>query len=185
MTQIYLVRHGQAEAGWDQDINPPLSKLGQQQAQMAAKVLCESIANIKDFQCIASPIKRAHETAQYFANAAKKEIIIENRVAEIPSPMQDLQERMPWLMSVMKDEWPNLSPALNAWRNDCIAFICSLKQDSIIFSHYIAINVMIGHCQHNEQVISYHPDNCSIHHFENEPQLHIVSLGKQAETKIH
>lgn len=184
MTHIYLIRHGQAAASWDQDLDPPLSALGKQQAQQAAEHLC-NISGIENMQCISSPIKRAYETAEAFAALTNKKIIIEKRVAEIPSPMDDLQQRMPWLMSVMKDEWPNLSQPLNSWRKDCIDFIQSLTQDSIIFSHYIAINVLIGHCQNNEQVISYHPDNCSIHHFKNSPTLHIVSLGKQADTKIN
>jgi len=184
MAQIYLVRHGQAASGWDQDLDPPLSALGQTQALEAAEQLCKSISNINELQCVSSPIKRAYETATFFATRSKKEIIIEPRVAEIPSPIEDMNERMPWLISIMKDEWQNLSPELNRWRNDCIKYLDSLTQDTIIFSHYIAINVIIGHCQKSEQVISYHPDNCSIHHFENTP-LRVISLGEQAQTKIN
>ena len=92
---------------------------------------------------------------------------------------------MPWLMNVMQEEWQNLSPLLNDWRQACIDYIGSLQHDSVIFSHYIAINVIIGHCQKSDKVITYHPDNCSIHHFDNTPELHIIELGKQANTKIN
>ena len=87
--------------------------------------------------------------------------------------------------SLRGDDWKNLSPALNTWRTSCIEFIATLQEDSIIFSHYIAINVIIGHCQNSDKVISYNPDNCSIHHFENSQNLKIVQLGKQAQTTIN
>jgi broad specificity phosphatase PhoE len=185
MTQIFLIRHGEAAAGWGQDLDPPLSKLGKKQALDAAQYLFENVPNIENFQCLSSPIKRAHETAQAFADISGKKVDIQAKVAEIPSPIDDVHERMPWLMNVMQEEWQNLSPLLNDWRQSCIDYISSLQHDSVIFSHYIAINVIIGHCQQDNKVISYYPDNCSIHHFENSPELHIVKLGKQAKTKIN
>jgi len=186
MTKIYSVRHGEAAAGWDQDLDPPLSPLGYEQARVAAQTLTRIVANPKTIQCISSPIKRAHQTAQAFAELIQKEIIIEHRVAEIPSPISEVQKRMPWLKSVMQDSWPNLSPELNLWRNNCINYIKSLENDCVIFSHYIAINVLIGHCQNNNAVINFHPDNCSIHQFEMQKgKLQLVQLGEQAKTKIN
>ncbi len=190
MTKIYLVRHGQAAAGWNQDLDPPLSEKGQQQAEQVSDSLVRLIPNIDETQCISSPIKRAHETAGYFSRKQNKAINIEARVAEIPSPTNELNERMPWLMQVMKSQWSVLSPELNQWRQDCIDYVLSLEQDSVIFSHYIAINVLIGHCNQDDRVISYNPDNCSIHQFEitdseKGRELSIVELGTQAKTKIN
>ncbi len=189
MANIYIVRHGQAASSWDQDLDPPLSELGQQQAQASASKMISLLNErnqLDSIQCVSSPILRAHETAQAFQALSQKEIIIEPRVAEIPSPIDDLQERMPWLMSIMKDSWPNLSSLLNQWREDCINYVSSLEQDTLIFSHYIAINVLIGHCRNDERVICYHPDNASVHHFNNDSQgLTLVSLGKEANTTIN
>jgi broad specificity phosphatase PhoE len=190
MTKVYLVRHGEAAAGWGQDIDPPLSEKGKSQANKASQILGEKIENIRGLACISSPIKRAHETAQTFAEQYNKNIILEPRVAEIPSPGLDLEKRMPWLMSVMGDKWSNLDNELKSWRQSCIDFILSLEQDTVIFSHYIAINVLIGHCQNDDRVICFRPDNCSIHEFEIESRdsqesIKIIKLGKEAETKIN
>lgn len=185
MSKIYIIRHGQAAASWDQDEDPPLSELGQQQAQQVSTTLPGIIPNLDDIQIISSPIKRAFQTAQPFVKACQKPLHIEKSVSEMPSAIENVRERMPWLMSVMKDQWTNLSPNLLAWRQQCLDYLNSLEKDSVIFSHYIAINVAIGHCQKNDAVICYRPDNTSIHVFENRPQLQIISLGKQADTKIN
>ncbi len=184
MANIYLIRHGQAAANWNEDLDPPLSELGRQQAQHATGQLMK-IQGIEQFHCISSPIKRAYQTAEIFSHASGLNIQTEKRVAEIPSPIEDVQERMPWLVHIMKDSWPNLSPALNQWRQTMIEYICALEHDSIIFSHYIAINVLIGYCQNSQQVISFNPANCSIHHFSNQPEFEIIQLGTQANSHIH
>lgn len=190
MTKIYIVRHGEAAASWGEDIDPPLSEKGRQQASEAAHSIAKLIPDMNGVQCISSPIKRAHETAGFFSESQKKAIVIEPRVAEIPSPGKTLKDRMPWLREVMRSDWNTLSPELTQWRQDCIDFVLSLQADSVIFSHYIAINVLIGHCQKDDRVISYHPDNCSIHQFEvsqteNGRALSIIELGTQASTRIN
>lgn len=190
MTKIYLVRHGEAAANWGEDLDPPLSEKGQQQAKLATESLIKLIPDMTAIKCISSPIKRAHETARFFSDNQGKAISIESRVAEIPSPTHELKARMPWLMQVMKSQWSELSSELAQWRLDCIDYVLSLEKDSVIFSHYIAINVLIGHCNQDDRVISYNPDNCSIHQFEitqseQGKQLTIIELGAQAKTRIN
>ena len=185
MPKIYFIRHGQAAATWDQDEDPPLSPLGQQQAEQVSLSLLNTIPNLDEIQIISSPIKRAFQTAQPFVQACQKPLSIEKAVSEIPSAIENVSERMPWLLSIMQDRWQNLGHGLLSWRQQCLDYLSSLEKDSVIFSHYIAINVAIGHCQKTDEVICYRPDNTSIHIFENKPHLQIISLGKQAITKIN
>ena len=39
MTQIWIVRHGEAAASWEKDPDPGLSALGQEQAERTAQAL--------------------------------------------------------------------------------------------------------------------------------------------------
>ena len=196
MAKIYLVRHGQAAANWGQDLDPPLSELGKAQAQSVSQDLQKLIAAERKVNIISSPIRRALETSIPFCQARGQEASIESKVAEIPNPLDNMDDRLPWLMNIMKDDWANLSPTLLSWRSDCIHYLSQLTHDSVIFSHYIAINVIIGYCQGKDKVISYHPDNTSIHIFENHTEqinnnsandlkLRIISLGKEANTSIN
>src|SRR5690606_20098854 len=136
----YLVRHGQAAANWDEDLDPPLSELGQEQARQAAVILKNSLANSDSLRCYSSPIKRAYQTAEAFADISGQEIHISKAVAEIPSADTELAARMDWLKQIMSSSWPQLPETLQLWRQQCIDFVEGLDHDAVIFSHYIAIN---------------------------------------------
>jgi broad specificity phosphatase PhoE len=43
MTQIWIVRHGEAAASWEKDPDPGLSVLGQQQAEKTAHALLDLV----------------------------------------------------------------------------------------------------------------------------------------------
>ncbi len=59
MPRITMVRHGQAAAGFSDDLDPGLSALGREQADAAAAAL----APIGPQPIIASPLRRCRETA--------------------------------------------------------------------------------------------------------------------------
>lgn len=185
MTNLYIIRHGEAAATWDKDADPALSDKGVEQAKQAAQELKRICPDIENLRCYSSPIKRAYQTAEIVAGEHGLDINIAQAVAEIPNKQLDMKARLPWLKEIMSGSWNELSEELQQWRQACIDFVSELEHDSVIFSHYIAINVLIGHCQQNNKVISYHPDNCSIHQFETKPELTLIKLGKQAQTVIN
>jgi broad specificity phosphatase PhoE len=59
MSLIYLIRHGQAEAGWNTHRDPGLDDTGRQQAEAAARAL----ADRGPLPIVVSPMRRARETA--------------------------------------------------------------------------------------------------------------------------
>jgi broad specificity phosphatase PhoE len=65
MTQIWIVRHGEAAASWEKDPDPGLSMLGQQQAEKTAHALLDLVP--EGATLLSSPLKRAQETAAAFA----------------------------------------------------------------------------------------------------------------------
>ena len=85
MTTIYFVRHGEAEAGFGSHRDPGLSELGRTQAVATAKHL----ASLDPIPIFSSPLLRAQETAQSLANIWDAPITIEDRIAEIPSPIEE------------------------------------------------------------------------------------------------
>ena len=111
MTTIYFVRHGEAEAGFGSHRDPGLSELGRTQAVATAKHLASVRTHIPIFS---SPLLRAQETAQELANIWDSPITIEDRIAEIPSPIEDLTDRTTWLANVMAGAWHDLPPNLKS-----------------------------------------------------------------------
>lgn len=57
MTQIWIVRHGEAAASWEKDPDPGLSNLGQLQAEETATALTNIVP--LGAHLISSPLRRA------------------------------------------------------------------------------------------------------------------------------
>ena len=58
---IFLIRHGEANASWDEDRDPGLSEKGKLQSELLEKEILNSLPS--RFDAISSPLSRAKETA--------------------------------------------------------------------------------------------------------------------------
>ncbi|MEJ2132840.1 MAG: histidine phosphatase family protein [Gammaproteobacteria bacterium] len=181
MARIYLVRHGRAAAGFADHPDPGLEDTGRRQAEAAA----EALAPLGPLALRSSPLARALETAAPLAARWGREPQVEERVAEIPSPTEDLAVRAQWLRKVMAGNWADV-PELADWRARLVSYLEQLGEDSVIFSHFIAINVAVGAATGDDRVVCFRPDNGSITVIENEGRsLSIVELGSQADTRVN
>lgn len=182
MAIIYMVRHGRAAAGFDAHHDPGLDDTGHRQATTAAQAL----SPLGPIAIYSSPLARARETAMPLSQRWGVEMVIEPRVAEIPSPMEDLAQRSVWLRGVMGDRWANLDEDLRLWRASLVDCLLDLKEDSVVFCHFIAINVAVGAATNDERMISFRPDNASITRLANaDGVLRVVELGREGETKVN
>ncbi len=181
MARLYLVRHGEAASTFADAVDPGLSTLGKEQAEAAA----QSLKARTPLTLISSPLVRAQETAAPFAQLTKKPITIAEAVAEIPSPGIPLGERRAWLMKIMAGTWRNEGKDLIHWRDGVTAFLSSLKQDTAVFSHFIAINVSVGAAIGRDDVVCFSPANCSITIMETTPGgLRLIEKGAEASTVV-
>ena len=180
MAKLYLVRHGKATAGWDEDYDPGLDELGRSQARRAAQAL----KPLGILRIISSPLARARETAIPLAEAWGCSVEIEERVGEIPPPGKGLKDRGVWLGEVMTQKWPDLSRDLRVWREGVIEALLSLDRETVVFSHFIAINAAVGKATGDERVLSFMPHNGSITVISTENgRFELVRLGSQGETE--
>jgi len=182
MTKIYLVRHGRATSGWGQEKDPGLDDLGRSQAQAAARKL----APLGPLPIISSPRARARETAMPLAELWKIEPEIEERVGEIRFPSETPADRVRWLKELLADQWPNLDRDLQQWRREVIEALLEITADSVVFTHYIAINAAVSHAIGDDRVVSFSPDNASITIMETDgASLCLVEHGVQADTRVN
>jgi broad specificity phosphatase PhoE len=183
MAKLYMVRHGRAVAGFGESHDPGLDDFGRGQAEAVARVL----SSRGPLPILSSPLRRTRETAAPLARLWNLEPVIEEAVAEIPSPTNNLQERVAWLRDFMVGSWRNATPVLAQWREDALAALLALRKDSVIFSHYIAINVAAGAGTGDDRVVVFSPDNCSVTVFENEDgTLRLIEKGREAPlTKVN
>lgn len=183
MTRIVLVRHGRATGGWDTDPDPGLDDLGFQQA--AAVV--ESLASMSPGAVVTSPLLRARETARPFADHVGIAPLVAPEVTEIPTPPGiPFAERGEWLRGAMAGTWADLGPSCEAFRDQLIAYLRSLRHDTVVFTHFIAINAVIGHVNGDDRVVLATVDNCSLTELQLDAtgKLSLKSTGHEADSVI-
>jgi broad specificity phosphatase PhoE len=133
-------------------------------------------------------MRRAQETAAPLARLWSNTPVIEKAVAEIPSPQgMTLEGRVQWLRTLMSGSWRGVTPELAEWREACIASVTRLSDDTVIFSHYVALNVIAGAATGDDRVVAFSPDNCSVTTFETDGvALRLVEKGGEAPlTKVN
>jgi broad specificity phosphatase PhoE len=178
-----MIRHGEAAADWGSRTDPGLSAKGHAQAAEAVRQIEARVSGT--IPIVSSPLRRCRETAAPLSTSWNCPPVIETRVSEIPSPMDDLGGRSAWLRTIAPRSWPEF-PELMDWRRSVINALASLRQDTVIFSHYIAINVAMGEAIGDERVVCFRPDNASITIFETSGgRLKLLERGREADTKVN
>jgi len=181
MAKLYLVRHGEAAAGWSDDRDPGLSALGRKQAEAVAAALARERAGL----ILTSPLKRCRETAQPLAAACALAPVIDHAVAEIPSPVDDFRKRGLWLQRLFQGDWRDADEKLLAWRSGVLRTFSAQTRDAVIFTHFVAINVAVGRATRDDRVLCFHPDNFAVTEFTvDNGALALIKRGREAVTKL-
>ncbi len=180
MSRIYMVRHGRAAAGWNENPDPGLDELGRSQALAVAAQLSSK----GPLPVISSPLLRCQQTAFPLATAWKQSVTIEPMVGEIPSPEgYTLENRVEWLRNAMATTWSSVAQESGAhygeYHANIAKTVASLTTDTVIFSHFIAINAVIGAATNDDRVLIHHLANCSVSVFDTDGNggLTLVEVG--------
>lgn len=182
MIKVHLIRHGRAAAGWNDSLDPDLDRIGVTQA-------AEIAAELGEWQPLAlfsSPLARCRQTAAPLARRWGVEPVIAPQVAEIPSPEGvPMVERVDWLRRVMGGTWGELDDRYGSYRAGAVDFVAGQQRDAVVFSHFVAINAVIGAALDDDRLVIYSLDNCSVTTIAVEDgRLRLLSAGRQADTLI-
>jgi broad specificity phosphatase PhoE len=189
MPTLYLVRHAKPAATWGEDPDPGLDDTGRTQASTTAQALRERLSAVR---ILTSPLRRCRETAAPLEELWNARAEIFPAVAEIPSPPLGLAERHVWLKAAMAGTWTQMqasappgSPNFLAWRAELLAAVKALNEPTVIYTHFIAINVLVGAAQSSDDVVCFRPDHASITVIETDSNaIRLVELGRQAVTSV-
>lgn len=172
---IYLIRHGEPAAGWGDHPDPGLSELGARQAGAAAQVLADLGAR----RAVTSPLARCRGTARPFEKLAETHARIDPGVGEIITP-PGVGERSAWLKGVMQGDWSAAGPGFDAWRQGVLAAVEACPDETAIFSHFVAINVLVGLLTGDDRVVIFKPGHASITKVERVGgRLRVAELGAE------
>ncbi len=178
---IFLVRHGEAAAGWGDHPDPGLSELGHRQATDAATKL----KALGALRCVSSPMQRCRETAAPFEDLLRVGAVIAPQISEIATPL-NTADRPAWLQSVMASSWTAAGEKYVRWRDDMLAFVEALPDQTVVFSHYVAINALAGKLDGHDRVMHFRPAHASITVLKREAsgRLSVATLGEDKPSII-
>jgi broad specificity phosphatase PhoE len=182
VTLVRLVRHGRAEAGWDAHVDPDLDDFGWDQARAVAVRL----APLGPLPVLTSPLLRCVSTAEPLCVAWGVEPVVTDAVAEIPSPLGvPNTERVDWLRAAMTGTWSDLGDRYTTFRDGAAERIRECERDTVVFSHFVAINAVIGACLGDDRLVIRSLDNTSVTTVEvSDGVLRLVEGGAEADTLI-
>ena len=190
VTLVHLVRHGRAAPGWDTDPDPGLADVGREQAAATANRLAGLAAAGNEHDVVSSPLRRCRETAgfllEHWGRPVDRLAVVEE-VREIPSPAGvPMTERVEWLRRAMAGTWADLGSPYTDFRNGVLDYVRSRTRPVVVFSHFIAINAVIGACLGDDRLVIDSLDNASVTVVEvrSGGDLHLVERGRQADTLI-
>jgi broad specificity phosphatase PhoE len=173
--RLTLVRHARAAAGWGEDLDPGLDDIGRAQAETMAAI----VGAAQPVPIVVSPLRRTRETAAALERLWDVEARVEPAVGEIESPTPDLDARQQWLRRLMQGTWAD-APDVAGWRTSVLDALASLTIDTVVVSHFVAINVAVGHALGDDRVVCFVPDNCSRTVIETDGRdFGVVELGEQ------
>ena len=177
---IYFVRHGEAAAGWGEHPDPGLSDKGWIQAEAAAKrLIALDISN-----ALTSPMTRCQETASAYADLSGRALTIEPAVTEIPTP-DNIEDRRTWLRDLMAGDWETTPSEVKTWHQSLLETVQQLPDNTVVFSHFIAINAIVGHLTGASAVTVFRPNYCSVTTLERQGgTLVLAERGESLETRV-
>jgi broad specificity phosphatase PhoE len=178
VNRLILVRHGRAAAGWGEDPDPGLDDVGRLQAEQMA----DTVMPLGPLPIVVSPLRRTRETAAPLEQRWGATATVDAAVGEIESPSSDLTEREGWLRAVMQGSWTD-APDLDGWRREVIGALARIGRDAVVVTHFVAINVAVGHATADDRVVCFVPDNCSRTVLDVDgDRFTVVELGAQVAT---
>ncbi|MEM7493230.1 MAG: histidine phosphatase family protein [Pseudomonadota bacterium] len=178
---ITLVRHGEAAAKWGDHPNPGLSELGHHQALAAAEQLsAQPISHI-----LTSPMQRCQETAKPLAERLSITAEISREVSEIPTPPDLTLDRVDWLRDLMGATWADAPDLVQDWRAALIDKVHSLPDDTVVFTHFVAINAVVSSLEGLAETTVFRPTYCSQTVLVRKGEtLSVQQRGAEAVTRI-
>jgi len=177
---IWLIRHGEAAAGWGDHPDPGLSAVGAKQAEAVAEIL--KGAGVQ--RVVSSPMQRCRETSAPLAAKLGLTPVIAPQVSEIATP-PGTPDRVDWLRTVMAGTWTSAGPDYAQWRSRMSTFAHDLPEGAAVFSHFVAINALCGFLEQDDRVTMFRPGHCSITRLERRHgQLRVAEYGSEAATRV-
>lgn len=180
MARLHLVRHGRAAAAWADHTDPGLDPVGVAEADATAADLAGRLAPTP---IRSSPLLRTQLTARPLAERWGATVVLDPAFGEVPSPSDDPAERSAWLSSALVLRWTDLGATVEAWHDRLLRAARDLDEDTVVFTHFVAINALVGAADARPETVVFAPANGSVTELDVDPAtgtITVIRLGPDA-----
>ncbi len=172
-----VVRHGKPAGTWGRDPDPGLDAVGREQAEAAA----DRLELLGPQPVIVSPLRRTRETAAPLARRWGIAPIVEPGVGELVAPLDPVPDHATWLRRLMASHGADVADVMDPFRERVLRAIRTITTDSIVVSHFLAINAIVGAATKDDRVVCFAPGHCSQTVVDVvDGELGLVELGESA-----
>ena len=78
-----------------------------------------------------------------------------------------------------------MEPWARDWRDTLLGALTGLATDTVVVTHFVAINAVVGHVTGRSDLVVFRPGHCSRTELELvDGRLRLVALGAEATTDI-
>lgn len=129
-------------------------------------------------------MQRCRETARPLEARLGLTASVIEEVSEISTP-EDIHDRVEWLRVFMGGTWENEASTHRAWRDAMIARLEGLPDNTVVFTHFVAINAVVSKLQQRAETLVFRPTYCSVTTLERSAEgLKIQQLGSESDTRV-
>jgi broad specificity phosphatase PhoE len=97
-----------------------------------------------------------------------------------------MSERPSWLREMFSKDVDQFEKPQADWRDKIINVTHSFKSPTLIFSHFMVINVLVGYLQKSKKIVTFYPDNCSVTKMSlNQGMLSLEEIGSSQESVVN
>ena len=159
-TEIIFIRHAEAASSWENHSDPVLSDLGITQSKNL--IHHNELQKLNNYNFVSSPKLRAIQTSEYLSKKFNKELVIDSTFIEIPSDNIHLSKKREWFKELIKTKKDDLPDNIKKWKDDILIKTKSFSQNTIIFTHFMVMNLLVSEFKSKDTLLCFYPDNTSI-----------------------
>lgn len=175
--RLILVRHGQPDGTWGNDPDPGLDARGHEQAGATA----DALVSLGPLPIVVSPLRRTLETAAPLAAQWDVTPTVDARVGELKAPPDPRPDHATWLRTLVTGLGADAPEVMGPFRDRVLAAIRAITTDTVVVTHFLAINAIVGAANGDDRVMSFRPGHCSRTVIESSAGvLRVVELGESA-----
>ena len=129
-------------------------------------------------------MQRCRDTAGEFERTIRTAARITPEVSEICTP-DDVVDRVSWLRGVMAGRWDREGVDYKPWRQAMIDVLDSLAPQTVVFTHFVAINAIVSQLNNDPNVTVFRPGYCSVTTLKRQNgRLQVAELGSESATRV-